>query len=269
MKVIETSPRLCLDIGNSRIKWAFIQNNKIASQGFASSLVEISPEFLLILKSAEKIYVANVADKKNIIEIKKIISKKQKVIFLTSPKNYKYFVNSYQQPQKLGVDRFLAMWGLINSQEIKAVLRANVNKKIINVVIVMCGTAVTIEVLQLTQNLKKIIKAQFIGGVIMPGLMTMASSLNLAAANLPKINSGSFKKINNPQAINTEQAIQIGVVNALCGGIEKTIVNITKKNKIAQVFITGGDAQVVAQNLDVIKNKIVPDLVIKGMLAID
>ncbi len=125
-------------------------------------------------------------------------------------------------PDQVGIDRLL----------IALAARTQVPSGL-PTVIVSAGTAVTVDLLDAT--------GAFAGGAIFPGLHVMAQALHDYTAKLPLVDArlGS----GYPPGRNTTSAIQLGVHNAVLGGVERLI----RKYAVALrqrpvVLVTGGDA---------------------------
>jgi len=142
--------------------------------------------------------------------------------------------NSYDSPELLGVDRWLA---LVAAYSYYATA----------VCVVDCGTAITLDVVDG--------QGQHLGGAIMPGLTLMKSVLSTGTAAL------SFCEQTHPIGLShyTEAAIYNGSLNALAGFIAAGKLDSTL------LILTGGDAQFVEEHLQlgaIIDEK----LVMKGLL---
>jgi type III pantothenate kinase len=129
--------------------------------------------------------------------------------------------NAYLEPEKLGVDRWLAMIAGYHTYH-KAIC------------IVSCGTAITLDIVD--------DKGKHQGGLISPGLRLMQESLAKNTENLELSDAGySFGLANY-----TAAAIHNGTLSAACGLIELTLSNL---HDSLQLVLTGGDAEIIAQNL--------------------
>jgi len=104
-----------------------------------------------------------------------------------------------------------------------------------------CGTALTINVID---NDKKCL-----GGAILPGLYTQIKSLRSNTSSLPVIEKTiEFLSIGK----NTEEAILVGTLNGLSGGVIKIIEEIelnVLKQKIDAIYITGAYANEISMAL--------------------
>lgn len=104
------------------------------------------------------------------------------------------------------------------------------------------GTATTIDVVDKNRVL--------LGGLIAPGMKTMAKALHLNTAQLPEIEIDAPKCIINHT---TETSIKAGVFYSQIGLVESSITRIKKEiGDNPKVVATGGFASMIAENTDVI-----------------
>jgi type III pantothenate kinase len=147
--------------------------------------------------------------------------------------------NAYQQPEKLGVDRWLALVAVRNHYQLPAC-------------IVDCGTAITVDLIDAA--------GKHYGGLISPGLMLMKKSLAAGTAGL------QFQETNYMAgpANFTEAAIYSGTLFAAVGLIEHVS---SKQPNAIQLILTGGDAGIIAAQL-AIKPIVDTDLVLRGLAVV-
>ena len=138
---------------------------------------------------------------------------------------------------------------------------------------VNAGTAVTIDAL--TFNNKK---AEFIGGMILPGIHLMQQSLGFATAQLPSISTESTVESTNKFyqdifAKNTADAMRAGAIHAACGAVRQMHTKLALQcNQSPYILISGGNAQLIKDNLlDDVTNQalIVDNLVLRGLYLIE
>jgi type III pantothenate kinase len=130
----------------------------------------------------------------------------------------------YQDPQKLGADRWAAVIG--------ARALSNTNTLIVN-----AGTATTIDLLGAN--------GVHYGGWILPGLSLMQESLSSNTAQLPLA-----ERANNPIGfgINTNDAIISGCDAAQIGAISQALQIAKKMNHpVEKIWLDGGNAKVLAK----------------------
>ena len=122
-------------------------------------------------------------------------------------------------------------------------------------VVVDFGTAVTFDVIDA--------RANYVGGVIAPGLAAMTDYLHEKTALLPRI------RIRDPRAVigkNTEQAMLIGAVHGYRGLVRELIAQLKMelKSPALPVIATGGYAKLIAAKMPEI-TAIEPRLTLEGL----
>ncbi|RXZ36500.1 type III pantothenate kinase [Oxalobacteraceae bacterium CAVE-383] len=126
--------------------------------------------------------------------------------------------NAYRQPAQLGCDRFASAIGAHALFPDRALIVAT------------CGTATTIDAITP--------EGRFIGGMILPGLGLMATSLALNTAQLPQV---SAIDASAPWfADNTEQAIISGCIAAQTGAIERAVRRHRRQYADTLCLLAGG-----------------------------
>ena len=104
------------------------------------------------------------------------------------------------------------------------------------------GTATTIDVVSEGHEL--------LGGLIAPGMATMAKALHLNTAKLPEV---EIRSLDSVISHTTETSIQSGIFYSQVGLVESSVLRI--KNEIGDgptVVATGGFASMIAENAGVI-----------------
>ena len=156
--------------------------------------------------------------------------------------------NSYKQPRRLGVDRWVAMIGA------RAEFRGAV-------CVVDVGTAVTIDALDKS--------GQHLGGQILPGLRLMNSALEKETSDIGK--SGHPRKDPGTGmqlfAKSTSAATYNGSLSAVCGAVERAVKTMRAEGFRPKIVLTGGDASRILKQLDgnVLHR---PHLVLQGLAFI-
>jgi len=119
---------------------------------------------------------------------------------------------------------------------------------------VCAGTALTIDALRAD--------GQFLGGTIAPGLMLMRNSLASGTARLGRPD-GQYADYPS----HTADAIYTGCLNALLAPIVQQVQRLRALDGTATVYLTGGDAKLIAQHLPVCY-QIVDNLALDGLARI-
>ena len=134
--------------------------------------------------------------------------------------------NKYEPPTAVGIDR------LVNAS-------AAVEKYGCPVVICSFGTATVIDAVNK--------KGEFLGGIIAPGVRTMADALHGQTAQLPSV---ELSKPENVIGNSTDEAIRSGVINgqiAMADGLIKQIAS--ELGSKPRVIATGGFAHMIADGI--------------------
>ena len=218
---------LLLDMGNSRCKYAIADEQQIQKFGAISyaesdKFSEVAA-YLSNLDQIEKVIISSVLDKLSNNKLIELIEKLSVdgYYFLRPDKDNFGITLTYTKPEHLGTDRL-------------AVLIAANEKYNGNTCIIDCGSAITVDALS--------DKGKHYGGVIIPGVKTMLRSLSDNTELEWDTRSCNF----NSLAINTQDAIYTGCLNAIAGGIQKTLDEMQKFiGEFDQCIITGGDAELV------------------------
>ncbi len=208
---------LTIDIGNTNIKIAVFENDKII-------LTRIYEEFTSkqLNDLNNKYKFRNVIFSSVIINdflIKDLQMNLYDFVELTyeTPLPIK---NKYKSPQSLGNDRIAAVTG------------ANKIFPDNTVLVIDTGTAITYDIITS--------KAEYIGGNISPGLAMRFKALNAFTGKLPQLN----KSENYPDfGTTTEDAIVSGVQKGIIYEMEGYIEETGKLHKDLKVILTGGDAK--------------------------
>lgn len=241
---------ILIDIGNSRIKWALksdyeysLQNPIVHSKG---NIAEKDLWKFSAVESTEdkvcKVIISSVLDEPANRYLKKqfeLLFPIKDVFFVRSIASGFGIKNGYQQPERLGVDRFVAMVGA----------RAITKQAL---VVVDIGTAITIDLLSATGEHK--------GGLISAGLGLLRNSLGRSTANLPLISDSNCSF----PATETESAIAGGTILTLAGLVNHIY---SMQNNDYKLILTGGDAETVSPYINA-AHQIIPDLIFKGLNVI-
>ncbi len=252
--------RLLIDVGNTRIKWAVIDPQRIlphwdaargmvtgwqaygaVAHGEPAAMIESWHRFALT-----DAVIANVAGAKVRQQLGDLL---QDDLGL-SPQRQHWFAatacvggvrNGYRDPAQLGCDRFAALVGA------RALFPGQ------RLIVVTCGTATTIDALEPD--------GQFVGGMILPGLAMMATSLARSTAHLPQVDT-STAAMAALFANHTDAAIASGCLSAQVGAIERACHALHE----TLCLISGGAAGMIAPALSV-PYHLVDNLVLPGLQA--
>ena len=236
------------DIGNTDIKICLFNNN---------------------LKLIKKVRL------KTILLNKNYLSKNLKFIKKYKSKIIKVLISSVVPVAYKNIKRFIEKSIKINCIELKKLklnnlLNIKVNKKQIgsdrlanaiavidkkrNFIVVDFGTATNFDV---------VIRDNYIGGILAPGVNLSLNTLSDKASLIPKI---KLEKIKNVIGKNTTSAIRAGFYHGYCGLIDNIVKMIIKQTgKSFNIILTGGYSYLFKNSIKG-KTIIKKDLTISGVL---
>jgi type III pantothenate kinase len=254
---------LLVDVGNTRVKWAAIPTGalhepEMLGRWAASGSVERAQVRQLTdvwrdLKIA-RVILSNVAGQAMRDELGQTLLsvlglKPVPLEWFASVPQLAGIRNAYRNPAQLGCDRFASMIGahaLFPGQPL---------------IVATCGTATTVDAVTAD--------GIFVGGMILPGLGLMASSLAKNTAQLPQV--AETLAVSEPFADNTDAAIVSGCIAAQVGAIERAVAAHTLRQGVAngavQCILSGGAAALIAPHLAVPHRK-VDNLVLIGLQTV-
>jgi type III pantothenate kinase len=235
---------LLVDAGNTRIKWA------VAAPGAGLGdweLADAAPHAELAAMAGawraagvKRALVANVAGAAVRERIAQALPEGIDVEWFAATLERAGLRNGYRNPGQLGCDRFAAAIGaraLAPGQDL---------------VVATCGTATTVDAVSR--------EGVFIGGMILPGLGLMASSLARNTAQLPQVAPGAA-----PPPVfgdNTDDAIVSGILSAQAGAIERACA----AHGATACIVSGGAAPYLAPALK-LGHRVVDNIVLVGLHA--
>jgi type III pantothenate kinase len=234
---------LLVDIGNSRLKWGMEQAGLIdRGEAIDYHQVDLRGELQHVwqaLKVPRKLAIASVAASQILAEVSELAYSLWPTIELVVPQATATAFgvsNAYRQPEKLGIDRWLALLAAHHYYSGHCC-------------VVDCGTAITVDVIDAD--------GRHLGGLISPGLRSMKKAL---AADTAGLNFNSHPQ-NTGLADNTFAAIDSGTLLAAAGLIEAVLRRLETPSRL---ILSGGDAEAVAGQL---QQAVIIDteLVLKGL----
>lgn len=251
---------LLIDAGNTRVKWALVAQNAALGAWqqlgavMHADIADLESQWTLALpadKAIERILIANVAGSALRVQLEYVLQKtlqrdtgsplpQELVCWFASVPELAGLQNGYRNPAQLGCDRFAAAIAGHRLAPGRAIVVAN------------CGTATTVDAI--TPD------GRFLGGMILPGLGLMASSLARNTAQLPQIAQDG--KLPAGFADNTDDAILSGCLAAQSGAIEHACA----LHGAEECIISGGAAPYIAPMLKV-PYRVVDNIVLIGLHA--
>lgn len=244
---------LLIDAGNTRVKWALVPSHSLELGGWAANgMVEHAqlPQLADAWRAHKivRVLVSNVAGKAMRDALEQALLR----AFGMQPVPVEWFCsttilgglrNNYRNPTQLGCDRFASAIGahaLFPDQPL---------------IVATCGTATTIDAVSAD--------GVFIGGMILPGLGLMASSLAKNTAQLPQI--AQDLDVSEPFADNTDAAIASGCIAAQVGAIERAVAAHQRHHSTqVRCILSGGAGTLIAPHLAV-PHQNIDNLVLIGL----
>jgi len=236
---------LLIDMGNSRLKWAFTTAGQILTGSpLANDRINRDELFKLWKGIYRPRHVAiSCVSANRLLELVQSVARELwldiDIILVKSQAQAFGVINAYRQPEKLGVDRWLSLVAVWQQYHSPAC-------------IVDCGTAITVDLIDAGGKHQ--------GGLISPGLTLMKKSLGQGTEALPVSEASHAFAL----ADYTEAAIYSGTLMAVIGLIEHVLA---RQPAGMRLILTGGDAELIAGQLDV-RSTVDPDLVLRGLLCV-
>lgn len=238
--------KLLLDMGNTRLKWA-LQSQ--AAAWLARGAVDWQPDMATALESAwadlprpAAVIAASVVDDAREAQVTRVAERLFACApgWLRTPASACGVRNAYAEPQRLGVDRFLAM----------VAARADGRAPCI---VAGAGTALTLDALAAD--------GRHLGGLIAPGPQLMQQSLLDATVRVRPERPGDILEL----ADNTADAVASGCWQAAAALIERFATRMAPRlGATPTLILGGGDAERLAPLLS-IPAQLSQDGVLRGL----
>jgi type III pantothenate kinase len=220
-----SSARLQIDLGNSRLKWRLLHEGHVKATG---TLPGPSAEMVLLptLETApDAVEVASVASEalNRGLEAEVLRHWGLRAWFAYSEAECLGLRNSYAQPGRLGVDRWLAMlaaWTAVRRR----------------VCVVDAGSALTIDLVAADGRHE--------GGYILPGDALMQAAL---LRDTQRVRFDSAVDASLQPGISTAEAVCHGAALAHCGAVRLALAQAAADGESPQLVLTGGDGARLAE----------------------
>jgi len=204
-----------LDIGNTRTKWVlFSKTGEIIDSGITSHADSWIQEHL-----DYQVWISCVGRLPETGPYHRLISLQ----------NLNTVEVGIERPETLGVDRIAGILGALSKFQKR------------NMLIVDAGSCITYDYI--------IDSNKYIGGAISPGINFRFRSMNEYTAALPLIDSTTIGSEISHIEKNTKNALQSGVFRGVVDEIDARINQFCKKFNDAIVILTGGDAELLGNQL--------------------
>lgn len=232
---------LLLDIGNSRSKWAWVEQGSWLRSGvYETAELDGLCRTLAALPSPGRVLVSNVAGEHAADQVRTLCQGWGLAPEFVQASSQQCGVrNGYEQPERLGSDRWAAL--------IAAWQRTRGACLVVN-----CGTATTVDALSA--------RGEFLGGLILPGVQMMRQALVRSTAQL---RDEAGKLCDFPR--NTADALYSGAVVATLGAIRHQHALLEEAS--APCLLSGGAAIQLPDVLGIQMERI-DNLVLHGLQVI-
>lgn len=230
--------KLMIDAGNTLIKSAVLAGDEwLHLTPVPTAEADTMTARVAHIPEVSEVWVSNVAGDEVAAHLAAACKSRGWTMYLIGSKKQQCGVsNAYKVVERLGSDRWaslIAAWQMSKAPTL----------------VVTCGTATTIDALSA--------QGEFMGGLILPGLALMQSSLIDATAKLIH-DAGRYAEF----PVNTADAIWSGALQATCGAIQRQYALLNDAN--AQILLSGGAAQELQELLG-IPAQTVRNLVLQGL----
>jgi type III pantothenate kinase len=230
---------LLIDAGNSRLKWAQLRDKHLVHvQARAWPAGDPAPLLRRMLRAAGKIdaiYLCNVAG----LPVARALSAAARALKLPAPQLIRSarrsgtLRNGYDEPWRLGADRWVALLGAQARYPQQALC------------LVSIGTALTIDFLDASGHHR--------GGLIIPGPELMNATLQARTAGIRRRAQGGSEAAGRGFFTrNTRQALSQGARHACAALIERALTGTSRQlGGQARLLLSGGGIEQVAPLLSV------------------
>tara|TARA_R110002110_G_scaffold303525_2_gene517639 strand:- start:5776 stop:6516 length:741 start_codon:yes stop_codon:yes gene_type:complete len=232
---------LQLDVGNSSAKWRLVVGNVVTARG---KLIMADPRsreaFLECSDTLDHIWVSSVAAQESESALRSLLASRWRVEpwFAHTPERFGRLRNSYEDPSRMGVDRWLAM--------LAATERCDASACVVD-----AGSALTIDLIDST--------GQHRGGYIIPGPQLMERALLLDTDRVRFAEQAEFVLA---PGVSTASSVRHGIAVAQTGALSLVLDRVV--DETPALFFCGGGGEALMALLDR-GGEYVPDLVFEGL----
>ena len=232
---------LQLDIGNTSAKWRLVNGNEVTGRGYYRPNDESSQQRLLnCSESLDHIWISSVTAPASERLLSRLLENQWGIApwFARSQTCTGSLINSYDDPSRMGVDRWLAMLG-------------GWERKKRRVCVIDAGSALTVDIVSATGRHE--------GGYIIPGAALMERALLL---DTDRVRFDEDVGYGLSPGTSTAQAVRHGIALAQAGAIALAL-DQAGNEPIALLFCGGAGEALMA--LVHRGGEMAPDLVFEGL----
>lgn len=230
---------ICLDIGNTRAKYAVYTDRSLQKTGFYDKF--LIKDVRQIIRKRKITHGIISSTRHQNTPLVRFLNKELDFFIELSHKIKLPIQNSYASPKTLGMDRLAAAIGAYTKKPTQAHL------------VIDAGSCMTLDIIDQNGN--------FIGGNISPGMRMRIKAMNDHTDKLPLVPLRFNEQL---LGRNTKMAIQNGAVRGTLFEIDAFIACAKGQYPRININLTGGDTEFLAKYL---KSKILadPNLVFTGL----
>ena len=239
---------LLIDIGNTNLKWAVYESGSLGEMQVACHHGGLPIDLHAAweaLKRPRRVLVSNVGGNETAEALESACRAYWELMptFAATEANSYGVKIAYERPERLGVDRWLALLAVHRICEGP-------------VLIVDAGTAITYDLL--------LGDGRHLGGLILPGIEMMRDSL-LDCTHIPRAEP---QELSEPWAADTGAAIAAGSIQAPAALTERLFDRLSDQTgEMPSCVLTGGDAERLISALSFpVQHR--PDVVLRGLAAL-
>jgi len=234
------SVNLCIDWGNTSVKAAIFENDKLQKQ-FTFSEEDALEKVTSIMDLYQPVKAILCSVVRHSDELAQVVKSRIRSFVKMDGNTRTQINNAYLSADTLGADRLALVTGahMLNQEKTNLV--------------VSLGTCITYNLVQRNKT--------FRGGAISPGLKMRLNAMHTFTGKLPEVSAeGDLLLL----GYDTETCMRSGAVNGMAAEIDGMIAEYGAKYTDFNAILTGGDAAFFATK---IKSKIFadPDLLLKGL----
>lgn len=241
--------KLLLDIGNTRVKWAVLEQGELRATGSAPhrgrKLEAMATEYWSGLPAPTRVVAVNVAGTDIERELRTWCETQWKLTprFVTATAQAAGISNAYAEPGRLGADRWAAIIGAYHAYGAPAC-------------VIDCGTAITIDAVD--------VDGRHRGGLILPGVQLMRQSLYRETRGIPDEGGGAAVLLGR----DTRAAVTGGTLYAAAACIDRVAADLTTQlGGPMRLLLTGGDTELLRPLLRG-RYEFDPHLVLRGLAVV-
>lgn len=245
---------LLIDVGNTRVKWGFLSDGKLANCGHRShrGRADIATAAVSKAMQGERVKfaaIANVAGPAFETRFAETLTKRFQVKIRVAWVGRRKLgvVCGYRDPKRLGVDRWLSV---LAAHRLSAA----------GALVVDMGTTVTVDAVTA--------QGQHLGGLIFPGPKMMATALGQRTSDIGEVTVVPGTLLQGQHEFlgrSTTEAVNMGSWFALVGAVQEGLQRLAQALPSgAPVLVTGGDAHTLLPALR-LKAELREHLVLEGL----